>query len=332
MLWIVEPSSYDMRLGHRMRNPKVTIGLPVYNGARFLEAALEGILAQDLPDFDLVVSDNASTDATPQILAAFAAREPRLRVIRQAENIGASRNFAVVLGEARAPYFLWAGHDDIYAPADLRKTLAALEANPSAILAVSQIRFIDGEGRDLQDWKGFPNLHTVGLDRVERLRQLFVRTGWYAIYGLARPEHLRMAGMERPVFGPDVHALRGRDDGRRAWQKVHRGRGRIRALPGRFVPAHQGKGHARGGRGLARDRGRQAPWQEKVGARLELRSSSARGRPEIPLTANLAYDAWCEFREPLPSGLLAGERSWWRLGLQLKRIELQHHRGSADTA
>jgi glycosyltransferase involved in cell wall biosynthesis len=191
----------------RMTNPRVTIGLPVYNGERYLEEALKALLVQDMPDFDLVVSDNASTDSTPRILEAYAAREPRMRVIRQPQNIGASRNFAVVLDEARAPYFLWAGHDDIYAPSYLRKTLAALEANPSAVLAVSQIRFIDGEGKERPEWKGFPNLHTVGLDRVERLRQMFVRTGWYAIYGLSRPEHLRMAGMDRPVFGPDVHAL-----------------------------------------------------------------------------------------------------------------------------
>jgi glycosyltransferase involved in cell wall biosynthesis len=188
-------------------NPRVTIGLPVYNGERHLEEALRAILAQDVADFDLVVSDNASTDATPRILAAFAAREPRMRVIRQPENVGASRNFAVVLDEARAPFFLWAAHDDVYAPSYLRKTLAALEATPSAVLAVSQIRFVDGEGAELPEWKGFPNLHTVGLNRVERLRQLFVRTGWYAIYGLARPRYFKLAGMDRPAFGYDVHAL-----------------------------------------------------------------------------------------------------------------------------
>jgi glycosyltransferase involved in cell wall biosynthesis len=190
-----------------MTKPRVTIGLPVYNGARYLEGALEALLAQDMPDFDLVVSDNASTDATPRILAAFAAKEPRMRVIRQPENVGASRNFAAVLDEARAPYFLWAAHDDVYAPSYLRKTLAALDATPSAVLAVSKIRFVDGEGAELPEWKGFPNLHTVGRNRVERLRQLFVRTGWYAIYGLARPEHFRFAGMDRPAFGYDVHAL-----------------------------------------------------------------------------------------------------------------------------
>jgi len=190
-----------------MTSPKVTIGLPVYNGARYLEGAIEALLAQDMPDFDLVVSDNASTDATPEILAAFAAREPRLRVIRQPQNIGASRNFTAVLDEARAPYFLWAAHDDRYAPSYLRKTLAAIEANPTAVLAVSQIRFVDSQGQELPEWKGFPNLHTVGLPRVERLRQLFARTGWYAIYGMARPEHFKLAGMDRQAFGNDVHAL-----------------------------------------------------------------------------------------------------------------------------
>jgi glycosyltransferase involved in cell wall biosynthesis len=183
------------------------IGLPVYNGAKYLECALEALLAQDMPDFELVISDNASTDATPEICRAFAARDPRIRILRQPENIGAGKNFGALLAEARNPYFLFAAHDDRYAPSFLRKTLAALEANPSAVLAVSRIRFVDGEGHDHPRLKELANLHTLGLSRVERLRHLFVHMGWYAIYGLARPEHLRLVGIDRAVFGQDVVAL-----------------------------------------------------------------------------------------------------------------------------
>jgi len=188
-------------------SPRVTIGLPVWNGARFLEATLAALLAQDVGDFELVVSDNASTDETPAILARFAARDPRLRIVRQRENLGASRNFGVVLAEARTPWFLWAAHDDRFLPSYVRKTLAALEANPSAVLAVSQVRYVDGDGRPIEEMAHEENLHTLGLARVERLRRLFVRLRGVAIYGLARTEHFRQVGMEKPVIGQDLLAL-----------------------------------------------------------------------------------------------------------------------------
>jgi hypothetical protein len=185
----------------------VTIGLPVYNGARHLERTLQALLAQDMPDFELVISDNASTDETPRICQAFAAKDRRIRLLRQSENLGASRNFGVVLAEAKTPCFLWAAHDDRIAPTYLRKTLAALDAHPSAVLAVSRVRFVDGEGRDHPKLRDSDNLHTLGLSRVERLRRLFTRLRGVAIYGLARTEHLRRAGMEKPVVGQDILAL-----------------------------------------------------------------------------------------------------------------------------
>jgi glycosyltransferase involved in cell wall biosynthesis len=187
--------------------PRVTIGLPVYNGARFLEATLSALLAQDVGDFELVVSDNASTDETPAILARFAARDPRLRVVRQPENLGASRNFGVVLAEARTPYFLWAAHDDHFLPSYVRRMLAALDANPGAVLAVSQVRFVDGEGKPIEEMADERNLHTLGLPRVERLRRLFAKLRGVAIYGVARTEHFRQVGMEKPVIGQDILAL-----------------------------------------------------------------------------------------------------------------------------
>ena len=190
-----------------MGSTRVTIGFPVYNGARFLEATLAALLVQDLGYFELVVSDNASTDETPAILARFAARDRRMRVVRQGANVGASRNFGIVLAEARTPCFLWAAHDDRFAPSYLRKTLAALDANPSAVLAVSRVRFIDGDGKPIERLADEPNLHTLGLTRVERLRRLFVRRRGVAIYGLGRTELFRELGMEKPVIGQDLLAL-----------------------------------------------------------------------------------------------------------------------------
>lgn len=181
--------------------------MPVYNGARYIEQSLGAVLAQDMPDFEVVISDNASTDDTLAICRRFAARDRRIRILEQPKNMGPGANFTAVLNAATTPYFLFAAHDDRYAPSFLGKTFKALQANPSAVLAVARIRFIDSEGRDHTRLKNTANLCTLGMSRVERLRHLFTHFGWYAFYGLARTEHFKHVGIEKPVFGQDVIAL-----------------------------------------------------------------------------------------------------------------------------
>jgi glycosyltransferase involved in cell wall biosynthesis len=96
------------------RLPKVSIGLPVFNGESFLQESLESLLGQTYEDFELIISDNASTDSTPDIVAKYKALDPRIRYFRQPRNIGASENFLFVLSQARAELFMWASHDDIW--------------------------------------------------------------------------------------------------------------------------------------------------------------------------------------------------------------------------
>jgi len=106
-------SSHGVKRG---KIPAVSIGMPVYNGERFLREALESLLNQTYRDFELIISDNASTDSTSAICAEYAARDPRIRYIRQSENIGASANFRFVFNESLGRYFMWAAHDDVRAP------------------------------------------------------------------------------------------------------------------------------------------------------------------------------------------------------------------------
>src|SRR5262245_11420290 len=120
--------------------PRVTIGLPVYNGAAFLAEVLDSWRAQDFEDYELVVSDNASTDATPAILAEYAARDPRLRVIRRPETVVPHRNFNELLAEARAPYFAWSAADDLRHPTFLRKMVDVLDREPDVVLAFCRTR------------------------------------------------------------------------------------------------------------------------------------------------------------------------------------------------
>jgi len=121
--------------------PKVTIGMPVYNGATTIRRALDGLLAQSFDDFELIISDNASTDATAEICQEYAARDSRVRYVRQSENIGASMNFRFVLFEADTPYFMWVAADDLWAPSFLARHFAVLEADPGIVLSQSRVLF-----------------------------------------------------------------------------------------------------------------------------------------------------------------------------------------------
>jgi glycosyltransferase involved in cell wall biosynthesis len=96
--------------------PLVSIGMPVYNGARYIRRALDSLLAQDYEKFEIIISDNASTDQTPKILEQYASKYPHLRIYTQLENVGAEENFIVVLKLARGEYFMWAAHDDYWLP------------------------------------------------------------------------------------------------------------------------------------------------------------------------------------------------------------------------
>jgi hypothetical protein len=186
-------------------SPTVTIGLPTHNGEAFLAAALEALLAQDHAEFELVVSDNASTDATPAILRSFAARDARIRVERSDEFVTASQNFNRAFAAARGRYFMWAADDDLWDPAYIRRCLAALEAAPDAVMACSGLRFVDSGGTVVDaDYDRYDNPDLSSTSTVERVRRLLRRGGWYEVYGLARRDALERTNLFRDTYGPDV--------------------------------------------------------------------------------------------------------------------------------
>jgi glycosyltransferase involved in cell wall biosynthesis len=128
------------------QHPVVSIGLPVYNGREFLPRCLDSLLAQSFTDFELVLSDNASTDNTWQIVSAYAARDPRIRSIRQSENRGPLWNFEFVLQESKAELFMWAAHDDAWSPNYIECLVEALQSHPLAVLAYPSCIYIDASG------------------------------------------------------------------------------------------------------------------------------------------------------------------------------------------
>jgi glycosyltransferase involved in cell wall biosynthesis len=121
----------------------LSVGMPAYNSANWIEAAISSILSQTMTDFELIVSDNASTDGTYEICERIARQDPRVRLLRNAVNIGANRNYCAVLDAARAKYFKWAASSDWCAPTFFEKCVAALERDPDAVLAAPRTAFFD---------------------------------------------------------------------------------------------------------------------------------------------------------------------------------------------
>jgi glycosyltransferase involved in cell wall biosynthesis len=138
--------------------PRVSIGLPVYNGEEYLVETLEAILNQTYSHFELVISDNASTDGTQAICRAYAAKDDRIRYFRNATNVGASRNFNRTFELASGEYFKWAAADDLHEPEFLERCVTVLDQDASVILCYTLAQAIDGSGRVLLSYKAKPHI------------------------------------------------------------------------------------------------------------------------------------------------------------------------------
>src|SRR3546814_9942917 len=128
---------------NRKKVPRVSIGLPVHNGGLLLPRALDSILGQSFPDFELILSDNASTDATAAICRDYAGREGRIRYFRQDRNLGAAGNFNFTFAQATGAYFKWAAHDDVLAPGFLTACVDLLSEDAGAVLAFTDVRLVN---------------------------------------------------------------------------------------------------------------------------------------------------------------------------------------------
>ena len=187
------------------QTPRVTIGIPVYNGENYLEKAIESALAQTYGDFEIVISDNASTDRTADICRSFAERDSRVRYFRNDQNLGASPNYRRTFDEARGEFFCWMPHDDAMLPNFLKRCVEVLDAEPDVVLAYPyyQIRqasddptpLLAGRDADLR----LPSAH-------ERIRAYFreqlIGPNW-PIFGLYRRSLLGETQLLRPLIGAD---------------------------------------------------------------------------------------------------------------------------------
>ena len=124
----------------------VSLGLPVFNGENFIAPCIESILEQSYSNFELLISDNHSTDATSKICQDYQRRDPRIRYIRQATNLGAARNYNLVRREARGEFFKWVAHDDLLRADCLEESVRRLREQPTAVLCYSAVAVIDSDG------------------------------------------------------------------------------------------------------------------------------------------------------------------------------------------
>ena len=169
--------------------PRLSVGLPVYNGANYLAESLDALLGQTFEDFELIISDNASTDDTADICQQYAKQDSRITYFRQPCNIGLAPNHNFTVDKARADLFKWASNDDLYARDLLKLCVEALDEHPQVVLAHSWTAMIDGLGTVTKATE-YP-LTTSSPHAPERFRSTLFDDGGDDDGGVIRTELLR---------------------------------------------------------------------------------------------------------------------------------------------
>lgn len=181
--------------------PILTIGLPVYNGERFIAKALDSYLSQTFTDFQILLSDNASTDRTSEICLDYAARDKRIHYMRNADNIGAGANWLRVYTMATGKYYKQAACDDFCEPLFLEECIGALERDPSVVVAYTKTRVVDADGQLVEDYEC--PLGVDSPDPVIRFADLIlINHRCFPIFGVHRLDALRSL----PPMGSFPHA------------------------------------------------------------------------------------------------------------------------------
>lgn len=185
-----------------MTDPLVAIGMPVFDGAEHVGMAVGSLLEQTEGNFQLLISDDGSSDATPSICEELARQDPRIRFVRQERHLGMTGNFDLVLREATSPFFMWAAQDDLWAPEFLEEAVGLLEGDHGALAAMSAIEFIGPSGERIRTVR-LPG-QMADRDPVVRARSVGA-DGFHGIYALFRRERLLSTGVRlEDVPAPDV--------------------------------------------------------------------------------------------------------------------------------
>ncbi len=188
----------------------VSIGMPVYNGDKYLEQALDSLLNQDFDDFELIISDNGSNDKTRSICEIYVARDNRIEYHRVDKNRGAAWNFNQTFQLSKGKYFKWLSHDDYLDPVYLSHCVKVMEKAPeTVVLCFPRVQYIDKLGKRLseeealkiQDIKQEENYDRISFSRLLTLSPACCPT---FVFGLARTTALRETGLIRAYVLSDL--------------------------------------------------------------------------------------------------------------------------------
>ncbi len=186
--------------------PKISIGLPVYNGERFIEEALRSLAAQTFRDFELIICDNASTDRTEEICRAYENRFEKFSYIRNPLNYGAAKNYNLAFSRSSGEYFKWATYDDLIAPTYLEKCIHELDRNPDLVIAHTQTIVINERGQELGS--NLDNLTILFSKPHQRIAHLFQNYNLCnPICGVMRSDILRKTHLIGNYIGSDYILL-----------------------------------------------------------------------------------------------------------------------------
>lgn len=193
------------------RIPRLSIGMAVYNGEKYLAQSLDSLLAQTYRDFELIISDNASTDATEAICRRYAAADARVRYVRQPENCGSNENFNRAFRLGRGELFKWAAHDDLHDPTFLERCVGVLDRDPSVVAVHTRtaeigpagerlLRKIDGQLKPYNT--AGPAELATSTAAHRRFRDVLLTQGWgVRTFGVFRRNVLERTGLFKPHFG-----------------------------------------------------------------------------------------------------------------------------------
>jgi glycosyltransferase involved in cell wall biosynthesis len=192
----------------------VSIGMPVFNGEKFLKKAIDSILSQTFKNFELIISDNASTDSTPKICKEYTLKDNRIRYFRQPENLGPLKNFWFVLEEAKCEYFMWAAADDIRYPLFLEKTFNMLSLNKNAVCCMSNAKFYSLENDVNSNDNRISNLmlklrytlkpagiYSITGSYKKKIRKYLKKSRAWAVYGLYKTDILQKSFLKEYFYG-----------------------------------------------------------------------------------------------------------------------------------
>lgn len=183
---------------------KVSIGLITYNGAKHLKHSIESILNQDYPNTEIIISDDKSTDETIDIINFYLEKEPRIKFLRNKENIGIVKNFEKVLAAGSGEFFMFASQDDLWDKQYITELVKALKKNDRFLLATPYTIYIDTKGRLIPERDDRPAIDGNSINNLQIYLEDYANC-WY--YGIYRKEELLKVFKwfkQYPAWGGDV--------------------------------------------------------------------------------------------------------------------------------